>query len=118
MSIVSEKQKDNEVRKKLSIELCDNLIQRLNPNEQKQIKIGAIIAIRNFVKESKIDDSILLSCLIDTLADPDKEIRDWVIRVIKEIINPEVIELLEIKLEEVKEPFIKREIKELLASII
>ena len=99
MTIISE-EKLKEVRQKLSIDLCDNFICRLNPAQRKETKIGAIIAIRNLVKESHINDSIVFSFLVDTIVDPDKEIRNIVTKVIKEITNPEIVELLQIKLKE------------------
>lgn len=114
MLILTQEQKTNELRKKLSIELCNNFIKRLNQAQSKEVKIGAIIAIRNFIKNSKIDDPFLFSYLVDTIVDRDREVRSWVIRVIKEIVNPEIIELLEIKLKETNNKEIKKEILELL----
>lgn len=90
----------------LSIELCENFRKRLDPNQKKEIKIGALIAVRNLIKNTKVNDSIIYSFLIDTIADPDKEIREWVIKIIKDITRSkellkEIKELLEIKLYEV-----------------
>ena len=115
MTILSE-EKLKEVRQKLSIELCDNFICRLNPAQKKETKTGALIAIRNLVKESHINDPIVFSFLVDTIVDPDKEIRNIVIKVIKEITNPEIIELLQIKLKEGNNE-VKKEIMELLKSL-
>ena len=119
MPSISEKQKTTELRKKISIELCDNFIRRLNPAQKQETKIGALIAIRNLIKESKIDDSILLSCLVDTISDPNSEIRDMVIKVINDVkdhpnVSKEITELLEIKLKEVNDSQIKSEIRELM----
>lgn len=113
MTTYTEKDKTTELRKRLSIELCNNFVKRLNPAQSREIKINAIIAIRNFIKESKIDDPFLYNYLIDTIVDEDKVVRDWVIRVIKEVSNPEIIELLEIKLKEANAE-IKKEINQLL----
>ncbi len=114
---VADKKKVEDLRKKLSIELCDNFICRLDPSQRFETKIGAIIAIKNFIKESQIDDSILLSCLVDTLSDPDSKVREMVIRVIKEIVNHEIIELLEIKLNEISNSEIKTQIDNLLKEL-
>ena len=103
MAAISEKEELINLRKRLSIELCDNFTKRLNPSQKKEIKIGALIAIRNFIKNSKIDDPILYSFLVDTISDPDKDIRELVKEIIKEVENPEITELLEIKLKEVKD---------------
>lgn len=103
MAAISEKEELINLRKRLSIELCDNFTKRLNPLQKKEIKIGALIAIRNFIKNSKIDDPILYSFLVDTISDPDKDIRELVKEIIKEVENPEITELLEIKLKEVKD---------------
>ena len=115
MTIHSEKEKTIDTRKRLSIELCDNFTRRLNQAQSKEIKIGALIAVRNFIKESKIDDPILFSFLVDTISDPDKEIREWVFKIIKEVVNKEIVELLEIKLQEATSD-IKNEIKALIKS--
>lgn len=106
--VITQEEKITEIRKSLSIELCDNFIKRLHPEQKKEIKIGAIIAIKNLIKESKIDDPILINCLVDTITDQDKEVRKWVIRTIKEVPNPLITELLQTKLLE-KE--IRKEIK-------
>lgn len=116
MSLITEKQKEIELRKKLSIELCDNFTKRLNPLQSKEIKIGAIIAIRNLIKEAKIDDPILISFLLDTITDPDREIKEIIIKVIKEIANPQITKLLEHKLHELPDD-VKNEIQELLNTI-
>ena len=116
MSTIKEKQTLTDTRKQLSIELCNNFIRRLNPNQSKEIKIGAIIAIRNFIKESKIDDPFLFSYLVDTMSDSDIEVRDTVTKVIKEVVNSEIIELLEIKIQEANSE-IKTEIKNLLQAL-
>ena len=113
MTIISNEEKTADLRKKLSIELCNNFIKRLNPAQSREVKISAIIAIKNLIKESKINDPFLFSYLVDTMVDPDKEIRDLVSRVIKEVVNPEIIELLEIKLQEANDE-IKKEISNLL----
>ena len=102
---IKEKQDTIDLRKKLSIELCNNFVKRLDPLQDKETKLGALIAIKNLIKESHIYDPFLFSYLVDTLIDPDKEIRDMVIRVIKDVgvepsVYPEIIELLEIKLQE------------------
>lgn len=103
MTATTERQKETDIRKQLSIDLCDNFTKRLNPAQKKETKIGAIIAIRNFVKESDVHDPILFSFLIDTICDPDKEVRELVVKVIKEIANQEIIELLQIKSQEMKD---------------
>ena len=117
MTTISEKQKIEEIRKRLSIEICDNFTKRLNPKQKNEIKMGALIAIRNFIKNSKIDDPILYSFLVDAITDNDKEIRDLVIKIIKEVVNPAIIELLEIKLNEITTNKIKGEIKNLLREL-
>ena len=101
------------IREQLSIELCDNFTKRLDPRQTKEIKIGALIAIRNFIKESLVNDPIIYSFLVDTMLDPDKEVRRYVVSIIKEVINPEIKELLEIKLVETSGE-IKTEINNLL----
>lgn len=117
MTTISEKQKVTEFRKKLSIELCENFTKRLNPQEKKEVKIGAIIAIRNLIKESKINDPIIYSFLVDTIIDPDNEVRNWVSKVIKDVKNPEIIELLELKLKEnINNEEVRREIRELIKN--
>ena len=90
MSTTKIEEKIAEHRKKLSLEVCDNFVSRLNPAQSKEIKIGAIIAIRNFIKESHLDDPILLSFLIDTMSDPDKEVKEFVAKIIEEVetLNP------------------------------
>ena len=120
MTTISKEEKLIDLRKKLSIELCDNFTHRLNPAQTCEVKLGAIIAIKNFIKESQIDDPILLSFLVDTIVDPDKKIRDMVVKVIKDvIINPniclDISELLEIKLKEIDNNEAKKEIRELLS---
>ncbi len=113
MLIDSKEKIDPELRKKISIELCASFTKRLNPNQNFEIKAGAIIAIKNFIKESRIEDPILFSFLVDAIADPEKEIRKLAIKVIVEVANCEIVELLEIKLKE-SDGEIKREIGELL----
>lgn len=113
MTITSNHEKTVDLRKKLSIDLCNNFIKRLNPAQSREVKISAIIAIKNLIKESKINDPFLFSYLVDTIVDPDKEVRDLVSRVIKEVVNPEIIELLEIKLQEANDET-KKEISKLL----
>ena len=114
MTIVSEKNTD--LRKRLSIELCDNFVRRLNPKQSKEIKIGALIAIKNLIKESNIEDPFLYNYLIDTIVDPDKEVRKITAKVIKETINPLTVELLQTKLQEVN-PEVKKEIRSLLQDL-
>ncbi len=107
------KQKNVDLRKKFSIEMCDNFTQRLAPHQSREIKLGAIIAIRNFIKESNINDSILYSFLVDSIADPDKKVRDNVFKVVREVANHEIVELIEIKLKELNGDF-KNEVSKLL----
>ena len=107
------KQKTTDLRKRFSIEMCDNFTQRLAPSQSREIKLGAIIAIRNFIKESHINDSILFNFLVDTIADPDKKVRDLVFKVVREIANHEIVELIEIKLKELNGDF-KKEVNKLL----
>ncbi len=90
-----------DLRKKISIELCQSFTQRLDPNQTACVKSGAVIALKNFIKKSKIEDPIIYSFLVDTIVDPEKEVRDLVIKVIKEVVNSEIIELLEIKQKEI-----------------
>lgn len=113
MKTTLKKQEPKELRKKFSIELCQSFISRLDPSQSQDIKINAIIAIKNYINESKIADPILYSFLVDSIVDPDKKIRDFVIRVIKEVANPEIIELLEIKEKEINGEF-KEEIRKIL----
>ncbi len=115
MSLASE-EKLKELREKLSIELCDNFISRLNPAQQKETKLGALIALRNFIKESKINDPIIFSFLVDAIIDPDKEIKTMVTRIVKEVKNAEIIELLQLKLNEV-DPELKKEISSFIKSL-
>lgn len=127
MTTISEKEKLTELRKKLSLELCDNFTKRLNPFQKKEIKIGAIIAIKNFIKESKIDDPIIYSFLVDAITDHKKDVRGWVSKVIKDIgagfvsaqnlhFHKEITELLELKLKENISEEIKEDIIELIKS--
>ena len=113
MATSSKKENIVDIRKRLSIELCDNFTRRLNQAQSKEIKIDALISIRNLIKETQISDPIIYSLLVDTIIDPDKEIRDWVFKITKEVVNKEIIELLEIKLLEVTGG-IKNEIEELI----
>ena len=117
MALVSQNQKDFNFRQRLSIELCNNFIKRLNPLQSKETKIGAVIAIKNLIRQSKINDSFLFSYLVDTLTDPDKEVRNIVIKVIKEVANTEIIELLEVKLNELNRSETKNEVKTLLKAL-
>lgn len=104
---------ETETRKKISIELCENLVYRLNPKQKKETKIGALIAIKNLIKESKINDPILDSCLIDAITDEDKDIRELIKKIIYEVKSPHIIELLELKLRDANET-LKKEIKAIL----
>lgn len=117
MAIKTQEEKTQELRKRLSIELCDNFIKRLNPNQSYDIKVGALIAIKNLIKESQISDPFLFSYLVDTIADPDKNIRDIVSVIIKEVANTEIIELLELKLNEITNDEIKKGIASLLKDL-
>ncbi|MBI2996109.1 MAG: hypothetical protein HYY52_05320 [Candidatus Melainabacteria bacterium] len=118
-TIIYEQEED--LRKRLSVELCDNFVHRLNPAQTKEIKIGALIAIKNLIKESKIYDSFLFNYLIDTIVDPDKLVREIVAKIIKDVVTnldvyQEIIELLEIKTNETKGE-VKLEIKKLLKAV-
>ena len=110
MTARNTKQKTIDLRKRFSIEMCDNFTNRLDPSQSREIKLGAIIAIRNFIRESRINDSILFSFLVDTIADPDKEVRDLVFKVVREVANHEIVELIEIKLKELNSDF-KKEVE-------
>lgn len=88
------------IREKISIELCENFISRLKQEESPEIKLSALIALKNLIKYSQISDPILENCLIDTLTDQDKEIRKFTKDVIRDICSPNIIELLELKLTE------------------
>ena len=101
------KQKSEDLRKRFSIEMCDNFTQRLAPSQSREIKLGAIIAIRNFIKEAHINDSILFSFLVDAIADSDKKVRDLVFKVVREVANHEIVELIELKLKELNGEFKK-----------
>ena len=107
------RQTTSDLRKKFSIEMCDNFTQRLDPSQSREVKLGAIIAIRNFIKEGRINDSILFSFLVDAIADPDKKVRDLVFKVVREVANHEIVELIEIKLKELNGDF-KTEVNKLL----
>jgi len=96
------KQKSTDLRKRFSIEMCDNFTQRLHPLQSREVKLGAIIALRNFIKETHINDSILFNFLVDAIADPDKKVRDLVFKVVREVANHEIVELIEVKLKELK----------------
>ena len=88
----NEKEIHSDLRKKLSIELCNNFVKRLNPMQDRETKLGALIAIKNLIKESHIYDPFLFSYLVDTMTDPDKEIRDMTKRVIKDVgIDPAIL---------------------------
>ena len=87
--------------------MCDNFTQRLASSQNREVKLGAIIAIRNFIKEAHINDSILFNFLVDTIADSDKKVRDLVFKVVREVANHEIIELIEIKLKELNGEFKK-----------
>ena len=113
MTTKSIKQKTEDLRKKFSIEMCDNFTQRLDPSQSREIKLGAVIAIRNFIKEAHINDSILFSFLVDSIADPDEKVRDLVFKVVREVANHEIVELIEIKLKELNGDF-KKEVNKLL----
>ena len=115
MTTKSIKQKTTDLRKRFSIEMCDNFTQRLDPSQSREIKLGALIAIRNFIKEARINDPILFSFLVDTIADPDKKVRDMVFKVVREVVNHEIVELIEIKLKELNGEF-KKEIETGLTS--
>ena len=93
--------------------MCDNFTQRLDPSQSRKIKLGAVIAIRNFIKEAHINDSILFSFLVDSIADPDEKVRDLVFKIVREIANHEIVELIEIKLKELNGDF-KKEVNKLL----
>ena len=105
MTPKSIKQKATDLRKRFSIEMCDNFTQRLNLSQNREVKLGAIIAIRNFIKETHINDSILFNFLVDAIADPDKKVRDLVFKVVREVANHEIVELIEIKLKELNGDF-------------
>ena len=105
---------NTEIRKKISIELCEDLTKRLNHSEKKEIKIGALIAIKNLILETKIEDPILDNCLADTITDNDPQVRHFVLRVIKEAKISHVLELLKIKYNELS-PDIKLEISNLIS---
>ena len=113
MTTKSLKQKTTDLRKRFSIELCDNFTQRLDSSQSREVKLSAIIAIRNFIKESHINDSILFSFLVDSIADPDKKVRDLVFKVVREVANHEIVELIELKLKELNGEF-KKEVNKLL----
>jgi len=117
MSFVLDKKESQEIRKKLSIDLCDNFIRRLKPYQSKETKLGALIAIRNLIKESKINDPILFSCLVDSITDSDSEIVSLVIKIIKEVSNEDIFELLNIKLQEVIDTKVKKEIEKLISVL-
>ncbi len=117
MTFTLDKNESLELRKKFSIDLCDNFIKRLKPYQSKETKLNAIIAIRNLIKESKISDPILYSCLVDSIADTDEDVIKLVIRVIQEVINDDVIELLNIKLNELLDTKAKKEIVKILNSV-
>lgn len=85
--------------------MCDNFTQRLHPLQSREVKLGAIIAIRNFIKETHINDSILFNFLVDAIADPDKQVRDLVFKVVREVANHEIVELIEVKLKELNGEF-------------
>lgn len=116
MQTSTNNKKEIDQRKKLSIELCENFTRRLNPLQSKELKIGALIAIKNFIKETKINDDILLSFLVDAIVDTDSEIRELVSKIIKEVKSNQIIELLEIKLNEANSQ-IKEEIQDLLKAM-
>ena len=87
-------QKKEDVRKQISIELCENLIYRLHPAQKKETKIGALIALKNLIKETKINDPLIYNPLIDATRDPDNEIKTLATKIIEEIKNKEINELL------------------------
>ena len=100
----------------LSIEVCENFTVRLNPNQKREIKFGALIAIRNFIKESKIEDPILYNFLTDTISDPDETVKDFAFKIIGEVSNQEITKILEDKQTEAKGE-LKKEITNLLKFV-
>lgn len=123
MSFTLDKKESIELRKKLSLDICDNFIRRLKPYQSRETKLGALIAIRNLVKESKISDPILHSFLIDSITDADSEIVDMVNTITKEIIEDpivktDIIELLNLKSKEVGSTKIKKDVEKLLEQVM
>lgn len=122
MSFALDKKESIELRKKLSLDICDNFIRRLKSYQSKETKLGALIAIRNLIKESKISDPILHSFLIDSITDPNSEIVTMVITITKEIIvdplvKTDIIELLNLKSKEAISTKVKKDIEKLLEQI-
>lgn len=111
----STKTKTKDFREEISIEFCQDLIYRLKFNQSQTTKLGALIAIKNLVQETKVEDQIIFSTLVDALADPDKKIRELASKIIKEIKNSAIVELLETKKNEVSKD-IEKEITTLLKS--
>ena len=116
MMILRSKEEEINSKKNLSIEVCDNLTTRLHPSQKREIKLGALIAIRNFIKESRIEDPILYNFLIDTIADPDKKVKDFVLKIIKEVSNQEMYQILHEKQIELSGE-LRKEVTNLLKSI-
>ena len=100
----------------LSIEVCENFTIRLNPNQKRKIKLGALIAIRNFITESEIKDPILYNFLTDTISDPDERVKNLAFKIIKEVSNPEITKILEEKQIEAQGE-LKKEIANLLKFV-
>lgn len=122
MSFTLDKKESIELRKKLSLDICDNFIRRLKPYQSKETKLGALIAIRNLIKESKISDPILHSFLIDSITDSNPEIVNMVITITKEVIEDpivksDIIELLNLKFKEAISTKIKKDIEKLLEQV-
>ena len=101
----------------LSIEFCDNFVRRLNPEQSLETKMLAVLALRNLIKNTGIRNSILYNFLVDSISSKEKELRIFVEKTIKEIANNEIIELLNMKLNEVNDKQIKAEIKQLIKKL-
>jgi len=73
--------------------------------------------IKNLIKETKINDPIIYNFLIDTIIDPDKEIRSLVKKIILEIACKEINDLLVLKSQELNENEVKQDIKDVLRQL-
>lgn len=87
----------------LTIEFYESLTNRLDHEQNINVKLGALIAVKNLILYTQLHDHILYGLLIDSISDPEKEVQELAIKIINKVFNPEVKELLYIKLIESNE---------------
>lgn len=74
-------------KENLSIDFIDGLLQKLNPAENVKIKKATLLAIKNYIVNSNIDDPLLANCLMDNLTGQDKETLEYYSKIILEILS-------------------------------